>query len=151
MTPFEYALQHYGLFEVARKENNPKIVAMFTSMHKEWRFSDATSWCSAFINWCCIQARVKGSGRLDARSWLRMGEGVELADAIPGDVVVFWRGASDHEPIYAGASLYKGHVGFYINKPDRSGINVFGGNQSDMAKISRYPKNRLLGVRRLET
>jgi hypothetical protein len=41
-----------------------------------------------------------------------------------------------------------GHVGFYAGT-EGSKVLVLGGNQSDEVNISRYPKNRILGIRHL--
>jgi hypothetical protein len=41
-----------------------------------------------------------------------------------------------------------GHVGFFAGV-DGTKILVLGGNQSDSVSIGSYPKNTLLGVRRL--
>jgi hypothetical protein len=47
-----------------------------------------------------------------------------------------------------GSSAAQGHVAFFL-KVAGSQIEVLGGNQSDGVTVTRYPKSRLLGIRRL--
>jgi len=75
-----------------------------------------------------------------ARSWLRVGVGVNLDSAQTGDIVVFWRISKN------GTS---GHVALFVNFTNKNKIKVLGGNQSNQVKISDYPVNKILGIRRL--
>ena len=76
--------------------------------------------------------------KLNARSYLSWGEMVAGPEqAKEGDVVVFTR----------GSGTAQGHVAFFL-KVTGSQIEVLGGNQSDGVTIARYPRSRLLGIRR---
>ncbi|MBU0778031.1 TIGR02594 family protein [Patescibacteria group bacterium] len=132
------ALSFYGLKEIPGEENNPKILKFFKEIGQGWVQDDETSWCSSYINWCAYKTGMEYTGKLDARSWLRVGYGV--VDPSLGDVVVYWRDKPNS---------WKGHVGLFINKQG-SEIYTLGGNQSNMVNISPYPLNRLLGYRRLK-
>jgi uncharacterized protein (TIGR02594 family) len=130
-------LKHYGIKEIAGKDNhNPAIVAMFKEIGFEWVNDDETSWCSAALNYFCKKMGYERSGRLDARSWLRLP--VMVLQPEIGDIVVFWRKTPNS---------WEGHVGLFISWDEKS-IYVLGGNQSDMLSIAPYPRERLLGFRR---
>lgn len=131
-------LKVYGLKEVPGEQDNPEIVSMFHTIGYNWVQDDETSWCSASLNYFCFRLGYERSGKLDARSWLTVGE--EVTTPQIGDVVVFWR---------INPQAWQGHVGLYINE-DKNYIYVLGGNQKDMMCIIPYPKIQLLGYRRLK-
>jgi len=108
-----------------------------------------TAWCMAMVNACLGEVGKKGTGKLNARSGLDLGEKIDLEDAQEGDIAIFARGNSGWE----------GHIGF-INKviPKVGGpvLEIIGGNQtsdesgkSDEVNIARYTTQRLLGIRRV--
>ena len=130
----ERALSQYGIKEIPGVENNPEILKYFEGLG-DW--NEDTAWCSAYCNWVVKEAGKKGSGELNARSWLYAGEAVFNPKI--GDVVVLWRVAKND---------WRGHVGFYINE-DEEYFYLLGGNQDNQVCIKPYDKNRLLGFRRL--
>lgn len=131
-------LKYHGLKEVFGPKHNPDIVKMFHDIGYNWVNDDETSWCSAALNYFCKRLGYERSGRLDARSWLKVGELVITPQL--GDVVVYWRGSK---------TSWMGHVGLFIS--NRNGwIYTLGGNQSDMIGISPYAESRVLGYRRLK-
>jgi len=131
------ALKEYGITEIQGHEDNVRILQYFKDIGHAWVKDDETAWCSAFLNWCCLQSGLERSGKLDARSWLNVGQKIDNPE--PGDVAVFWR---------ESLKSWKGHAGIYINKKG-FGINVLGGNQSNKVCIRGYPVEQLLGYRRL--
>lgn len=138
MKILELAFSQYGIREFPGLEkNNPEILKYFDIIGEKWVIQDEISWCSAFANWVCKKAGLEYSGKLNARSWLKVG--LEVGLPVLGDVVILWR---------EGKDSWKGHVGFYI-KSDDNYIWVLGGNQDNQVKISIYPKFKLLGYRRL--
>lgn len=146
ITAFTLAQRFIGTDEIGGQVDNPQIMAML-KLDNKWPSEDEIPWCSAFANYIAWLIRLPRSKSLRARSWLNVGKGISLDDAEPGyDIVILKRGTGDQP----GPEVIKapGHVGFYAG---RSGdfIEVLGGNQGDTVKISRYPKSRLLGVRRL--
>ena len=137
MALIERALSQYGIKEIPGVENNPEIMKYFEIINQTWVQSEATAWCSAFVNWVAKMEGCEVSGKLNARSWLNTGYKVRsYKDA---DIVIFWRESPDS---------WKGHVGFPITK-EGSEIWTLGGNQNNMVKISPYPESRVLGYRRL--
>ncbi len=133
------ALSQFGIRETPGRNDNPEVLKYFDELGFDGsKLKDETSWCSAFINWCCKMAGLSYSGKLTARSWLNVGRKVIQPQI--GDVVIFWR---------ESRKSWKGHVGFYMRETEKY-IYVLGGNQSNQVKISKYPKYRLLGYRRLK-
>ena len=60
-----------------------------------------------------------------------------LAQAKEGDVVVLSRGASG----------WQGHVAFFLRAVGQQ-VEVLGGNQGNGVSVTRYPKSKVLGIRR---
>ena len=133
----EEMLSNYGLSEIDGPLSNPEIMEFFYDIGFSWVKDDSTAWCSAAINFFAKKHLYERSGKLDARSWLKVGE-IVLEPRL-GDIVVFWRESYDS---------WKGHVGIYINHNDKY-IWCLGGNQGNSISITAYPRNRLLGYRRL--
>ena len=132
------AFNYYGIEEVPGEENNPLILDFFHTIGHEWVQTELTAWCSAFINYLCKKHGYERSGRLDARSWLRVGMDINIPQV--GCIVVLWR---------ESITSWKGHVGFYINQDDKY-VYIYGGNQDNSVCIKRYPIDRVLGYRKLK-
>ena len=130
-------LSNYGLSEVDGPLSNPEIMEFFREIGFDWVKDDSTAWCSAALNYFAKKHGYERSGALDARSWLKVGE--KVLEPQLGDVVVFWRES------YAS---WKGHVAIYINSNEKH-IFCLGGNQGNSISIAAYPRDRLLGYRRL--
>lgn len=126
-----------GVEEYAGTEHNPRILAYAKQIGYGGIAVDETAWCSIFANWCAMRASLPYSGKLNARSWLEVGQPVE--DPEPGDVVVFWRG---------NPNSWEGHVALIDSMGDGV-INVLGGNQSNRVCVLAYQSARLIGYRRL--
>jgi len=142
---FDLAERFVGTEEVGGQVDNPMILSML-KLDNTWPQNDEVPWCSAFTNYICWLARLPRSKDLRARSWLTIGKGITLDEAAVGDIIVLQRGGGDQPgPDVLDAP---GHVGFYAGRFGDF-IEILGGNQGDQVKISRYPKTRLLGVRRL--
>lgn len=94
-----------------------------------------TAWCAAFVNAIEKQCGRKGTGKLNARSFLDYGAPVKEPQV--GDICVFRRGSSS----------WQGHVAYFIAIEDE-GILVLGGNQGDSVCYKHYSKDALLGYRR---
>jgi uncharacterized protein (TIGR02594 family) len=131
-------LKHYGIKEIYGTQHNPFIVDMFKEIGYAWVKDDETAWCSASLNYFCERLGYERSGKLDARSWLKVG--TEVKEPEIGDVVVFWRNKPDS---------WEGHVGLFISKSDGM-VFTLGGNQGDMLCINPYNESKVLGYRRLQ-
>jgi len=133
----EEMLTNYGLSEIDGPLSHPDIMEFFYDIGFSWVKDDSTAWCSAALNYFAKKHMYERSGKLDARSWLKVGE-IVLEPKL-GDVVVFWR---------ESALSWKGHVGLYINHNEKY-VWVLGGNTNNAIGIAAYPRDRLLGYRRL--
>ena len=144
---FNIATRFAGIKEVGGNVDNPQIMAML-KLDNAWPSNDEVPWCSGFVNYVCWLIRLPRSKDLRARSWLTVGQGIDFGDADTGDIVVLKRGKGDQPgPEVIDAP---GHVGFFAGYDNEHKlIEVLGGNQSDTVKVSRYPRSRLLGIRRL--
>ncbi len=150
------ALSQYGITEVKGEKDNPEILKYFDETgYSTLVLKDETAWCCAFINWCAEKAGLPHSGKLWARSWGNIGRPVNITDPENedkpsiGDVCVFWRGKSNRDTI-KGTSFPKGHVGIFIRESVVS-CYCLGGNQDNSVCIKKYPKGRLVTVRRFKT
>jgi len=137
MKALKIALSQFGIKETVGKLHNKEVLKYFLETGHDWVRDDETAWCSAFVNWVCMKAELAKSGKLNARSWLTVGE--KATEPKLGDIVVFWR---------SSPSSWKGHVGFFIRET-KNWVYVLGGNQNNSVNIKAYPKNRLLQYRRL--
>ncbi len=146
ISAYDLAQRFVGISEVDGTTSNPQILAML-KLDGDWPDDDSVPWCSAFANYIAWLLRLPRSKSLRARSWLLVGEVIDLTQAEPGfDLVIFKRGGGKQP----GPDVIEapGHVGLYAGV-EGSMVLVLGGNQGDSVSIGRYPKSRLLGVRRL--
>lgn len=109
---------------------------------------DETPWCAAFVSRICWMLRLPRSKSAAARSWLNYGTPVPIEEAKPGfDVVIIQRGEGP-QPGPEVTSGAPGHVGFFAGHEGEL-LSILGGNQSNSITVARFPKSRLLGIRRL--
>lgn len=141
MTPrdiYDAAYAYIGTAEIAGPHHNPLVVEFFKTIGHSWVKDDETPWCAAYVGHVLESLGIPSTGRPNARSYQDWGDEVPLADAVPGDVCVFWRGSPNS---------WQGHVGFFHGLGGDT-IHVLGGNQSNRVSVAPYPVARLLGVRR---
>jgi len=136
------AIKYYGIFEVDGPNSNEKILDWIQDFFPSAKDDSKVAWCSIFMHMVAKEAgykilRHRNSGL--ARSWLGYGQAVPIDEVQVGDIVIFWRGSLDSS---------FGHVALYVNDRGKN-IRVLGGNQSNGVNIRSYPKNRIIGVRRL--
>lgn len=108
---------------------------------------DEVPWCSAMVNGVAWELRLPRSKSAMARSWLGVGQVIDITSAEVGfDVVVITRG-SGKQP---GAEVLNapGHVGLYAGHDERR-VLILGGNQGNAVSVASFPIEQLLGVRRL--
>jgi uncharacterized protein (TIGR02594 family) len=127
-----------GEKEIPGPRDNPDIVRYWKAVNNLKVSDDETPWCAAFVNWVLLEAGLRGTGRADARSFMKWGKPTK--NPKPGDIVVFWRGKK---------SGWQGHVGFFVARKGDF-IEVLGGNQSNQVKVSTYGDSKLLGFRSVD-
>lgn len=140
ITLYDLAQRFIGLREVGGDDDNPFIVwSLGLCGFDPHTTHDEVPWCSAWLNSLCWLLRLPRSKSAAARSWLTVGRPVKLEDAKPAyDIVVFSRGSSPKT----------GHVGVFAGL-DGDSVYVLGGNQGNMVSVMPFPRERVLGVRRL--
>lgn len=144
LSAFDLAQRFIGLHEVSGAVSNQMILAML-KLDQTWPTDDEVPWCSAFMNYICWLLRLPRSKNLRARSWLTIGQAIELDKAEVGfDVVVLKRGQDQPGPDVLNAP---GHVGFFAGLSES--VWLLGGNQQNAVRISAYSLVDVLGIRRL--
>ena len=133
------AMSQYGIEEWTGIEHNPEVMKYFHDIGHEWVKDDETAWCAAFVNWVLKYSGFIGTGKLNARSFLGIGEEVSLDCAQSGDVIVLYRN---------NPKSWQGHVGFLCHY-DQHHIWLLGGNQGNQINITKYPRQRFHGARRM--
>lgn len=129
---------YLGVTEYPAAKHNPQIVKFYADSGHSWVQDDETPWCAAFVGSVLAECGIQGTKELNARSYTKWGEDVDITQAQKGDVVVFWRGSRDS---------WKGHVAFFSHYEDGK-IYVLGGNQGDKVSVAPYSMDRLLTIRR---
>lgn len=143
---WDVAYKFLGLTELTGNKDDHMILWMLQLCDKNIQH-DETPWCSAFVNTIHFLLGLPRTGSLAARSWLRIGESVELIDAKKGDVVILQRGNGVQpgpEQIFA-----PGHVAFFDHR-DGTFVYLLGGNQGNKVSIGQFPLYRILGIRRFD-
>lgn len=139
MTPYDLAQRFIGeITELPGDAQHPFIQWAHQLCGLGHNQPDEVPWCSSFMNavhWLCRKARSKSAA---ARSWLNVGIAVELQAAQVGDVIVLSRGSSS----------WQGHVGFYAGTSGDL-VHVLGGNQANAVNVQAFPKDRIVGIRRI--
>ena len=145
MTQFNHAVleaagAYLGLQEWPGAKQNPKIVAMFSTVGHGQVQDDETPWCAAFVGAVLASLGLPHTGKLNARSYVSYGQGVRTQDARPGDIVVLWRGSP---------TSWQGHVAFFV-RFEGNNVILRGGNQGNAVTDAAYPIDRILAVRRVD-
>lgn len=135
---FVLALKEVGTKEIVGTKHNPKILQYFKETGHSWVKNDELAWCSAFFNAMQKRAGLPYTGKLNARSWLTIGEQIQTPQL--GCAVIFWR---------KGKNSPYGHIAYFVSETPTE-INVLGGNQNNRVQISAYRKDRLLQYRKIE-
>lgn len=155
ITAYDIAKRFVGFEDVIGPHSNPAVLAMLQIVDKTVK-DDDTPWCSAFVNYIAWLLGLERSNSLAARSWLKIGQVIDLPEAVCGfDVVIMKRPANVLKPeAEPGAEVIaaRGHVGFFGGlSGGGQRVYLLGGNQSGgkMVSLESFPISWLLGVRRL--
>lgn len=148
-TPLDISMRYVGqVFERSEPgKHHPFIQWCFSLCGMGLDTPDEVAWCSAFAQHAAWELRLPRSKSARARSWLEVGIGVDLAEAVPGfDVVVLNRsnGVADAKVISA-----PGHVGYFAGLDPKGQILVCAGNQGNAVSVLPFERKRLLGIRRI--
>jgi uncharacterized protein (TIGR02594 family) len=125
-------MKYYGLSEIPGEIDNPIIVGWFKELGFPEVQDDETAWCSLLMNITCKRIGLPYTGKLNARSWARLGKQIILPYAKIGHVVIFWRNKR---------TSWEGHVGLFAGlSEDKKTIYTLGGNQSNKVGVNGFPK-----------
>jgi uncharacterized protein (TIGR02594 family) len=123
-------MKYYGLSEIPGEVDNPTIVSWFKEMGFPEIQDDETAWCSLTINIVCKRLGLPYSGKLNARSWNRIGKQIIYPKI--GHIAIFYRGSR---------TSWQGHVGLFAgSNADKSIIYTLGGNQSNKICVAGFPR-----------
>lgn len=131
---YALALAERGVKEAPGAANNPKVQAYYRDAGHPGVRHDSVPWCAAFVGALLKRAGLKGTGKLNARSYLAWGKKLEAPKQ--GCIVIMSR----------GRSKWQGHVAFF-DRWERDRLVCLGGNQSDRVCFASYSKARVLGYR----
>lgn len=131
---YDLAKAEKGVKEAPGAADNKTVLQYYKDAGHPQIKHDSVAWCAAFANAMLKRAKIEGTGKLTARSFLKWG--VKMDKPVEGCIVVFKRGNSS----------WQGHVAFYISETSTH-VQVLGGNQSDAVNVRAYPKSKLLGYR----
>lgn len=127
-----------GVHELPDQATHPRIKVYLDSLDTQLGpAGDETPWCAAFVHWCLLRAGLRGTGKPNARSYLKWGSPV-LTPTL-GCVAVFWRGSP---------ASWQGHVAFLLDRSFSQAL-VLGGNQGNRVSVASYPLHQALGFRSL--
>lgn len=131
---YAHALKDNGLREVAGAGSNPRIQQAILGAASWLDPNDSkTAWCGCIMGlWCKELGLPVPAAYYRAANWLEIGTPVQLADAVPGDIVVISRSGGNHVALFKNASM-----------------TLYGGNQSDAVNHAAFDRSLLRGIRRL--
>lgn len=140
LTAFTLAQRFVGLREIAGDDDHP-FIRWSHSLTTFGEASDEVPWCSSWLNAICWLLRLPRSKSAAARSWLEVGQTIDLDRAQVGfDIVVLRR----------GASATAGHVGLFAGlSEDHQTVQLLAGNHGDAVTVAGFPVRDVLGIRRL--
>lgn len=153
-TLFDWFSRFEGVHEYPGDRHHPLLMAALGLRIRDgkmldfdgWPEGDEVAWCGAIMQLGAYSLGLPVPRLpLRARSWMTVGEPIQLSEArTASDIVIFARGG-DVNPDVLDAP---GHVGCYAGHFSTRVI-VLGGNQANAIKRSTYLRARVLGVRRL--
>ena len=129
-----------GVSEIlGAKAHNPRII--WYHGHTTLKATDdETPWCSAFLCAAAESCGFPSTRSAAAKSWIDpKWKFLEVGDGAVGDIAIFSRAGGNHVA--------------FISSPYKEGdknVIVLGGNQKNMVCESKYPADRLIGIRRFK-
>lgn len=126
------AIKEKGQKEFKGKNHNPVIIKYHASTTLKSK-TDETPWCSSFVNWVMQQAKIQGTNSAAAASWLNWGE---KTTAKAGAITIIRNGAAANSSLTSSGN----HVGFLV-KETATHYELLGGNQSNMVRVTPFPKS----------
>ncbi|MDR2684003.1 MAG: TIGR02594 family protein [Prevotellaceae bacterium] len=120
-----------GVTEIIGSQHNQRILEYHSTTGLNAK-DDETAWCSSFVNWCFTQVGIEGTNSAAASSWANWGQNLENNPAYGSVGMVMKNGKMTH-------------VGFTVGYGANGGVQLLGGNQSDMVKVSTFVPTTTFG------
>lgn len=137
----ETARRYLGLKEWPGADSNPAIERMWERSGMA-RQKDDVPWCATFGNAVLAEVGLPGTGKPNARSFLKYGTWIPFEDARPGDLVILWRGTRDG---------WQGHFGFLTHIDFKAElVTLVSGNHKNAVTEAAFPFEKVLGIRRAD-
>lgn len=127
-----------GLHELPGPAIEPTLARWFALVGLAGVQDDTTPWCSVAMNGVFHDVGMSGTGKANARSWLKYG--VRLKEPIHGCVLIFSR---PPDPSHGHVALYDANSLFNTE----GYIAALGGNEDNQIKVKPYMRGRLIGCR----
>lgn len=128
------ARMEVGVSEIAGKQHSKRVLS-YWELAKLPFTDDETPWCAGFVGAMLEDCGIKGTRSGMARSYEKWGQ---PCGAVPGAVVIFWRGSK---------TSGSGHVGFVAGRDQYGNLLVLGGNQGDAVNIKPFSVDRVTAYR----
>lgn len=128
------AAKEIGTKEIKGPKNEQRILTYHSATSLSSK-SDETHWCSSFVNWVMNEAGYAGTNSAAAASW--KGWGKEIIEPREGAITIIYR---QPKKVDGKMTSSGNHVAFFISQTSTH-LNLLGGNQSDMVKVSKFKKS----------
>ena len=138
-TAYKIAQGEIGIKEIPGKKHNPRIIEYLMGV----AYNDEVAWCCYFVKFCLAMSGVSEEILRKITGWARSGLliGEAVTEPREGDIVVLWRGSRYGK---------KGHIMFFKKFSDCGKFVLgLGGNQNNCVCFKLYPKDHVLGYRRI--
>jgi hypothetical protein len=166
--PVTAAMKYMGISEGSKNGSQAvkgffdnAVGGEFAPDKSAYELATTNAWCAAFLaqvladSGIDVQKAIGGRDRFDqtrAKSYLNIGEAVDVADVKAGDIMVAVHSKEDKANYFKkrGTKLTSfGHVGVVVEAKDGE-LYYIGGNTGDKVKVSSYGINKKdLRIRRL--
>jgi len=149
--PLEFVLNNRYLGLSEKDPDHQKTIAGFMNRAVKGRVKnpsdmqlDSNAWCAAFAGHVLTSLGVASPQRYDAlraRSYLKVGQGISLDKAQPGDLVVM------KTQLRNGKTQW--HAGFFVEHDGGKSFKLLGGNQKDQVNVQTNTVANIAGIRRI--
>jgi len=149
--PLEFVLNNRYLGLSEKDPDHQKTIAGFMNRAVKGRVKnpsdmqlDSNAWCAAFAGHVLSSLGIASPQRYDAlraRSYLKVGRGISIDKAQPGDLVVM------KTRLRNGKTQW--HAGFFVEHDGGKTFKLLGGNQKDQVNVQNNTVANIAGIRRI--
>ncbi len=126
------AAAEIGQREIVGARHNPRVLEYHQTTGLR-ATTDEVPWCASFVNWCVVQAGLRGTNSALASSWSSWG--VSCPGPRAGAVTVIYNADAAN----TGLSRTGNHVGFLLRQTEQHYV-LLGGNQSNRVRVSSFAR-----------